>query len=64
MDSYAIYPVNYFNANGVMRYLMLPQSPNIVYVRFYLLTNGQSIYDPINKEALGKPSNVVSFIWQ
>jgi hypothetical protein len=63
MDSYAGYPIDYHNANGVMRYLRLPQSPDKVYTRFYLLTNGQSPYNPINKEALGKPSNVVSFIW-
>ncbi|MGD0756221.1 MAG: hypothetical protein ABR927_14300 [Bacteroidales bacterium] len=43
-------------------YMNLP--PGIIYIRFYLLTQGQTIYHPINKEALGKPSNVISFTWQ
>lgn len=36
-----------------------------IYMRFYLLTMGQSVYvRPLNPAALGKPSNVVSFVWQ
>ena len=42
-------------------YMNLP--PGTIFIRFYLLTQGQTIY-PINKEALGKPSNVISFTWQ
>jgi hypothetical protein len=38
--------------------------PDTIYMRFYLLTMGQTTYYPINKEALGKPSNVISFSWQ
>lgn len=35
-----------------------------VYMRFYLLTQGQSVYTrPVNVNALGQPSNVVSFVW-
>jgi hypothetical protein len=34
------------------------------YIRFYLLAHGQSIYKSINKSALGKPSNVISFTFQ
>lgn len=38
--------------------------PDTFFIRFYLLTHGQSIYTSINKSALGKPSNVISFTWQ
>lgn len=47
--------------------VMLNIYPNLsgtIFIRFYLLTQGQIIFNPINKEALGKPSNVASFIWQ
>jgi hypothetical protein len=33
------------------------------YLMFYLIAQGHDIYGPINKQALGKPSNVVSFKW-
>lgn len=61
---YSLYPVTYYNANAVIHYISLQKSPDLIFVRFYLLTSGQSIYSAINKEALGKPSNVTSFIWQ
>jgi hypothetical protein len=36
-----------------------------IYMRVYLLTWGQSVYKrPLNPAGLGKPSNVVSFVWQ
>jgi hypothetical protein len=36
-----------------------------IYMRLYLLTMGQSVYvRPLNPAGLGKPSNVVSFVWQ
>lgn len=34
------------------------------YLRFHLIAQGHDYYGPINKQALGKPSNVVSFKWQ
>lgn len=34
------------------------------YIRFYLLAFGQFFDGPINKKALGNPSNVISFKWQ
>jgi hypothetical protein len=43
---------SYFNLSGT------------IFMRFYLLTQGQTVYYSINKEALGKPSNVISFTWQ
>jgi hypothetical protein len=52
------------NANGAMFYIDRYFSPETIYIRFYLLSNGQSGYSPVNKEALGKPSNVMSFVWQ
>jgi hypothetical protein len=42
----------YFNLSGT------------IFMKFYLLTQGQNIYIPINRGALGKPSNVISFTWQ
>jgi len=36
-----------------------------IYMRVYLLTIGQSTYKrPFNPAALGKPSNVFSFVWE
>ena len=36
-----------------------------IYMRLYLLTMGQSVYKrPLNPAGLGKPSNVVSFVWK
>jgi hypothetical protein len=63
-DSYSLYNVTYDNANAVIYNISRGFSPDQIYVRFYLLTNGQSIYYKLNKEALGKPSNVMSFVWQ
>jgi hypothetical protein len=34
-----------------------------IYIRFYLVAFGHTAYKPVNVDALGKPSNVVSFIW-
>jgi len=63
-DSYSLYILTYDNANAVMYNISRGFSPDQIYVRFYLLTNGQSVYYKINKEALGKPSNVMNFVWQ
>lgn len=63
-SSFTSNPEIYYNANAIIRYINRNFSPDKIYVRFYLLTYGQSIYSPINKEALGKPSNVMSFVWQ
>lgn len=37
---------------------------NLIFIRFHLLTRGQSSYGTLNRIALGKPSNVMSFVWQ
>jgi hypothetical protein len=63
-NSFSFYPNIYFGAQGVIYYMNRNFSPDAIYIRFYLLTFGQSIYYTINKESLGKPSNVTSFIWQ
>lgn len=39
-------------------------TPHQYYLRFYLLAYGQSYDYPINKKALGKPSNVIGFKWK
>lgn len=54
----------YRNANGIMFDIYNISFNTTYYIRFYLLTYGQYIYSAINKEALGKPSNVMSFVWQ
>jgi hypothetical protein len=63
-NSFSLYPYTYYDADGVIYYMNRNISPDTIYIRFYLLTFGQSIYYSINKESLGKPSNVTSFIWQ
>jgi hypothetical protein len=56
------YKEPYYNAKIYDFYTNLTGT---IYMRLYLLTMGQSSYvRPFNPAALGKPSNVVSFVWQ
>lgn len=58
------YLTSSYKASAVIYDIYRNLPPGTIFIRFYLLTQGQTIYHPINKEALGKPSNVVSFTWQ
>jgi hypothetical protein len=54
----------YYNyANGIMFDIYNIPLTTTYYLRFYLLAYGQNIYSAINKDALGKPSNVITFKW-
>jgi hypothetical protein len=61
-NSFSIY--SYADANAVMYDIYRNFSPDTIYIRFYLLTFGQSVYSSVYKEGLGKPSNPIGFIWQ
>ena len=39
-------------------------TPDTYYLIFYLLAYGQNFSTTVNKKALGKPSNVISFKWE
>jgi hypothetical protein len=62
LDKTSIYADYYQKADAVAGNLSGMFPFKHIYIRFYLVTLGQSEYQPINKDALGKPTNVASFI--